>query len=58
MPRRSLSSQLYRLARAERTAEVIASGNPRKIARRGVNIAKGRALAKAGFFAWLFGGRR
>jgi hypothetical protein len=59
MPRRrSLSSSLYRLARAERTAEVIASGDPRRIRRRVQNKLVGKSLGKAGVWARLWGGRR
>jgi hypothetical protein len=58
MPRRSITSQLYKAARLSATTRAIASGNPRRISRRAVNIAKGRALARAGFFRWLWGGRR
>jgi hypothetical protein len=53
MPRRP-SSALYQLARSFGTAEAIASGNPRKIARRAKNKALGKALGKAGFWARLW----
>lgn len=53
-----LSRSLFRAARTMTTVEAIASGNPRRIARRGANIAKGRVLARAGFWRWLYGGGR
>jgi hypothetical protein len=52
--RRSLTSQLYRAARLSNNARAIVSGNPRRVARRVVNVAKGRALGKAGFWRWLW----
>jgi hypothetical protein len=52
--RRSLTSQLYRAARISNNVRAVASGNPRRIARRGVNVAKGRALGRAGFWSWLW----
>jgi hypothetical protein len=58
MPRHRPASFLYRAARYTRTAEAIASGNPNRIARRARNVAVGRALAKAGFWSALWGGRR
>jgi hypothetical protein len=55
MPRkRSLSSQLFRAARATDTFEALASGNPKRIRRRAVNIAKGRALGRSGFWRSLW----
>jgi hypothetical protein len=45
---------LYKLARTVQTVKVIASGDPKRIARRGRNIVKGRALAKVGFWKWLW----
>jgi hypothetical protein len=50
----SLSRNLYRAARLARTAEAVGSGNPRRIRRRGKNIVVGRALARAGFWRWLW----
>jgi hypothetical protein len=55
MPRRaSFTSQLYRAARLSATTRAIASGNPRRMARRGRNIVVGRALGRAGFWRRLW----
>lgn len=55
MPRtRSLSSLLYRAARTERDAEVLASGDPKRIERRAANKVKARLLGKLGFWRWLW----
>jgi len=43
---RKASSGLYKAARAVRDLEVLASGDPKKIARRLKNKAIGRALSK------------
>lgn len=51
---RSLTSQLYRAARISNDVSAITSGNPHRIARRARNKAKGRLLARAGFFRWLW----
>jgi hypothetical protein len=48
--RRSLSSRLFRAAREVDDIEAVASGNPRRVARRAKNVAFGRALGRAG--AW------
>ena len=49
MPRRrSFTSELYRAARLSATTKAIASGNPRRVARRAKNITVGRALGRAG----------
>jgi hypothetical protein len=45
---------LYRLARVVNTVSVVASGNPKRIARRGKNIVIGRALARAGVWGRLW----
>jgi hypothetical protein len=52
--RSSLTRSLYRAARISNDIGAVASGNPRRIARRTVNVAKGRTLARAGFFRWLW----
>lgn len=54
----SLTRDLYRAARLSATISAVASGNPRRIRRRGRNIIVGRALARAGFWRWLYGGGR
>ncbi|MGD0952369.1 MAG: hypothetical protein ABR985_08230 [Methanotrichaceae archaeon] len=41
-----LSSRLYRMARMSRDIEVLASGHPKKIPRRGKNKLIGRLLSK------------
>ena len=41
-----LTSFLYRLARLSRDAEVIASGDPRKMARRARNKVLGRTIVR------------
>lgn len=46
-----LTSFLYRLARISRDAEVIASGNPEKMARRAKNKILGRSLVRR-LFKW------
>jgi hypothetical protein len=40
--RRSLTSQLYRAARLSDNVSAIASGNPRRVARRAKNVIVGR----------------
>jgi hypothetical protein len=52
--RRSFTSQLYRAARLSNNISVIASGNPRRIARRAKNVTLGRALGRGGFWRWLW----
>jgi hypothetical protein len=51
---RSLTSQLYRLARTANTVSAVASGHPQRIVRRAKNIAVGRALGKAGVWRRLW----
>lgn len=41
-----LSTLLYRLARMQNDAEVLSSGNPKRIARRAKNKALGRIMGK------------
>jgi hypothetical protein len=52
--RRSFTSQLYRAARISDNISVIASGNPRRVARRAKNVALGRALGRGGVWRWLW----
>lgn len=52
--RRSFSSSLFRAARLADDAEAVASGNPKKMARRAKNVAVGRALGKAGLWRRLW----
>jgi hypothetical protein len=52
--RRSLVSQLYRAARVANDIEALASGNPKRVLRRGKNILVGRSLGRAGFWSWLW----
>ena len=54
MPRSSLTRSLYRAARISNTVSAVASGNPKRIARRGKNIVVGRALGRSGFWRWLW----
>jgi hypothetical protein len=54
MPRRrGFTSQLYRVARMSNNISAVASGNPRRVARRAKNIALGRALGRAGVWRRL-----
>ena len=50
----SLTSQLFRAARLSASLSAVASGNPKRIARRAKNIAVGRVLAKAGIWGRLW----
>ena len=52
---RSLTSQLYSLARTVNTASALTSGNPTRMARRGKNIILGRAMRRAGVWRALWG---
>jgi len=54
MARRSLTSQLYRAARLSDNISALASGNPRRVARRAKNIAVGRTLGRAGVWRRLW----
>jgi len=54
MRRRRLSSILFRSARRVDDIEAIASGDPRRIARRAKNKVIGQLLARAGFWRRLF----
>ena len=52
--RRSLTSQLYRAARLSNDLSAIASGNPRRVARRAKNRLLGRELGRAGIWRRLW----
>jgi uridine phosphorylase len=45
---RSLTSQLFRLARLSATEKAIVSGDPERVERRAKNVILGRALGRAG----------
>ena len=47
-------SDLYRAARAANDISTLASGNPRRIARRAKNKIVGRALGRAGVWRMLW----
>ena len=49
-----LSRMLFRAARVSRDLEVVSGGKPRRVARRVKDRVVGRALAKAGFWRWLW----
>jgi len=50
----SVTRTLYRLARLSATASAVASGHPRRIARRAKNLALGRLLGLAGLWRFLW----
>jgi hypothetical protein len=54
----SLSRDLYRAARLQRDLEVLASGDPNRIARRIRNRMISRILGRAGVWRFLYGGGR
>ena len=54
MGRRGIVSSLFSLARTAATASAVASGKPRRVARRAKNIAVGRVLRRAGFWRTLW----
>lgn len=56
--RRSLTSQLYRAARISNNISAVASGNPRRVARRAKNVVVGRELGRLGVWRRLWGGGR
>jgi hypothetical protein len=51
---RSLTSQLYRAARLSNNLSALASGNPRRVARRTRNVLVGRSLGRAGLWRRLW----
>jgi hypothetical protein len=53
-----IRSTLYTAARRLGDVQALASGNPRRIARRARNVAVGRLLARSGAFRRLWGGGR
>jgi hypothetical protein len=50
----ALARFFYRVARTVNTAEALASGNPRRIARRARNVAVGRLLGRIGYWRRLW----
>lgn len=48
------SNDLFKLARLVRDLEVVASGNPKRLARRLKNLLLGRLLGRAGVWRWLW----
>lgn len=57
MPRRrSLTSKLFRTARTSDNRSALASGNPKRVARRAKNVALGRGIGRAGGSRRLWGG--
>ena len=50
----NISRALYRAARISNNVSAIASGNPRRMARRAKNIAVGRAFGRAGIWRRLW----
>ncbi len=52
--RRSLTSELFRAARLSASARAVASGDPRRVARRAKNVTIGRALGRAGVWRRLW----
>lgn len=51
---RNLTRSLYRAARLSNNVSTLASGNPKRIARRAKNVAVGRGLGRAGVWRSLW----
>lgn len=51
-----LTNDLQQAAKFSRDVDAIASGSPRRMANRAKNRVIGRALAKTGFWRWLWKG--
>jgi len=54
MRRRGFVSQMYAAARLANDVSILASGDPRRIARRAKNKIVGRALGRAGLWRLLW----
>jgi hypothetical protein len=52
--RRSFTSQIYRAARISNDVSALASGNPKRMARRAKNVALGRTIGRAGVWRRLW----
>jgi hypothetical protein len=52
--RRSFTSQMYRAARLSNNISAVASGNPRRVARRARNVVLGRSLGRGGVWRRLW----
>jgi hypothetical protein len=50
----NITRALYRAARISNNVSAIASGNPKRVARRARNIVVGRALGRAGIWRRLW----
>lgn len=50
-----LARHLYRAARIFNSTETVLSGNPERVGKRAGNVVRGRALARTGFWNWLWG---
>ncbi|MGC2375364.1 MAG: hypothetical protein WA484_15975 [Solirubrobacteraceae bacterium] len=51
---RSLTSQLFRLARLSASAKAVESGDPERVERRAKNVILGRVLGRAGVWRKLW----
>jgi hypothetical protein len=54
MRRRRLATRLFRLARQVNDVEALASGDPKRVARRAKNKVIGRLLGRLGFWRRLW----